>query len=508
MKRFLHITHLLLFAVCIAAIVLGVLLRLVEAANGNYVFGFDQGLDIMAARSIAYDHKLTLIGSEAGAGFAGLPGIFHGPGYHYLLAVVLLLSRGNPYGSIVFLSALSLVALYGLFRLSKMVFGEAVGRAVLMLSAVSLPLTAQARMIWAPNFSGIIAVPFLYVLWASRKKTYSAIFLSTFLAACLYHFEIPMAVPAIVATCLYFIFVLHIRDVRRWTVAMGGVVVGFLPMILFESRHGWGVVKGIFLYGSRLTQSAQAKPFLPVAEFIGDTNALLSTIRESFIFTIPWAAQIFPLLLLSSAVYYVYHEKNKEMRHFMTALLLLIGAHMIVYYPYRGPVYSHYFSLLYVVYPILAAYTAIRALQGRMSRWVIYGFGTLLLFSVLTKFPKTIAYDYQDYGGTAKIRGKIDAIDSIYEHAAGTGFNLLVFTPPVYTYAYDYLLNWYALRKYGYIPGRLTSGTVYLLIEPDPEKPWSYNGWLETVIKHGDVIASWRLPSGFIIEKRFIREQQ
>jgi len=70
----------------IAAIVigLGIALRLVETLTGNYVFGFDQGLDFLAARSIAVDHKITLIGSEAGAGFAGLPGVFHGPGERYI----------------------------------------------------------------------------------------------------------------------------------------------------------------------------------------------------------------------------------------------------------------------------------------------------------------------------------------------------------------------------------------------------------------------------------------
>jgi hypothetical protein len=39
-------------------------------------------------------------------------------------------------------------------------------------------------------------------------------------------------------------------------------------------------------------------------------------------------------------------------------------------------------------------------------------------------------------------------------------------------------------------------------MEPDPSKPWSYNGWLETVIVNGDVIKTVNLPSGLIIQKR------
>ena len=49
-------------------------------------------------------------------------------------------------------------------------------------------------------------------------------------------------------------------------------------------------------------------------------------------------------------------------------------------------------------------------------------------------------------------------------------------------------------------------GLVYLLIEKDTSKPWSYQGWLETVIKDGDVINTEQLTSGFIIQKRLFKE--
>lgn len=505
MKQIGQYVSMIVFFICAAAVVIGVALRLVETINGNYVFGFDQGLDMMAARSIAYEHKFTLIGSEAGAGFAGLPGIFHGPGYHYILAVILFFSSGNPYGSIVFLCVLSLGVLYALYRLANRVFGKHTAQIALFLSAISLPLSAQARMIWAPNFSGIIALPFLYALWRSETKRYFWFFMSAFLAASLYHFEIPMAAPALLAMGVYFICVLRIWDIRRWAVILGGVTAGFIPMILFEARHGWNVVRGVLSYGSRVTVSAHSKPFSPIAELIGDGNALLSTMRESYVFGIPWVTHMFPFLLIGAACWYAYREKKPE-RRFITGLLLLICAHLIVYYPYRGPVYAHYFSLLYVVYPLVGAYVGSRALQGKITRWIAYALGALLLLQVFSRFPKTISYDYSDYGGIAKIQGKIDAIDSIYAHAKGEHFNLFVFTPPVIPYAYDYLLGWYAQKTYGYVPGSSMNGIVYLLIEPDPEKPWSYNGWLETVIKKGTVADRWKLPSGFIVEKRYMED--
>jgi len=105
-------------------------------------------------------------------------------------------------------------------------------------------------------------------------------------------------------------------------------------------------------------------------------------------------------------------------------------------------------------------------------------------------------------GGFAKIRGKIRAIDYIYKDAKGGAFGVFVFTPPVLTDAYDYLLWWQGTQRYGYVPHKKKEGLVYLLIEPDPDKPWSYKGWLETVIQKGTIEETVTLQSGLIIQKR------
>jgi hypothetical protein len=125
----------------------------------------------------------------------------------------------------------------------------------------------------------------------------------------------------------------------------------------------------------------------------------------------------------------------------------------------------------------------------------------LAVKSIYFSYTNTLR-DYSDYGGVSKIKGKIDAIDYIYKDAKGKPFGLFVFAPPVYTYPYDYLIWWYGGRKYNYSPYKQKKGDVYFLIEPDPSKPWSYKGWLETVIKNGTILKTVNLPSGFIIQER------
>jgi hypothetical protein len=111
--------------------------------------------------------------------------------------------------------------------------------------------------------------------------------------------------------------------------------------------------------------------------------------------------------------------------------------------------------------------------------------------------------DYPDYGGSAKIVGKRAVIDYIYADAKGQPFSVFVFSPPVYTWPYDYLLKTYAKEKFGYMPGSEKKGLAYLIIEQDYSKPWSYKGWLETVIKTGDVVWTYHLkPAEIILQKR------
>src|SRR3989338_5220902 len=81
----------------LGTIALGVSFRSVEILSNNYLFGFDQGRDYLAVKSIIENGKLTLIGSEIGAGAAGFSGIFQGPFHYYFLVVPYILFNGSPY---------------------------------------------------------------------------------------------------------------------------------------------------------------------------------------------------------------------------------------------------------------------------------------------------------------------------------------------------------------------------------------------------------------------------
>src|SRR3990172_11222563 len=105
------------------ALIFGVMLRSVDVLSGNYLFGFDQGRDYLAVKNIVVDHKPTLIGSEVGAGGAGLNGIFQGPLYYYFLSIPFLLTKGDPYGGVVLMFVLSVLSGVFSYLFGKKVLG-------------------------------------------------------------------------------------------------------------------------------------------------------------------------------------------------------------------------------------------------------------------------------------------------------------------------------------------------------------------------------------------------
>lgn len=487
----------IIILLALLASLFGIALRSVELVNHNYVFVYDQGLDMLASRSIAVDHKLTLIGAEAGGGFAGLPGLFHGPGYHYLLAFVSLFSRGDPYGEMVFLWVTQMLGLWGIYMIGKRFIGFWGACISVFIAAVSPVFIGMTRVIWAPNFSGLGILLYLYVLLSFRHKKILPVALLGVVSSGLYHVEIPFAVVAVLSSCIYLGYIEKSRSVRLWAMFVLGSLVGILPMILFDARHGWITMQGLLGFITHPVAVVKTAPF----DIVGHIRVILYSISSIFP-PIPSLPYWFWFACLSIGVYVAFlRDMDNHRVRVVKILCIIVCVHVVLFSFYRNPIYGHYLTILSYVCIIISGYVGQTLFESKRT-WVVAVFVCVISIPSLLLYPQTIVADYHDYGGTAKIRGKKDAIDFIYADSQTKPFGLLIFTPPVYAYPYDYILKWYALPKYGYLPTQTKTSTFYLLIEPDVDKPWSYTGWLETVIKTGKVINTWKLPSGFIIEKR------
>lgn len=484
-------------------LILGISLlsRSVEVLNKNYIFGFDQGRDYLAVKNIVVDNKLTLIGSEIGAGAAGLNGIFQGPLHYYFLSVPFILTKGDPYGGLVLMFLLSMLSVAFSYFFGKKIFGSIGGLTMALLIALSPMFIAQARFVWNSNPSTLFILLALYFTYMGLEKKSKFIFLSAFLSGFIYNFQFAISIPLSISIILFYIFIVKLKEIKKYLILFLGFIVAFLPMLLFELRHGFMGIKGFAMY---LFASKEAgASFLPSQRIITDHinsffNAFMDVFPKNII-----SPYILLLIVLVPAICYFRKEKDQKLRKFIGFLFLLFPIHFLVFLFFRNAVWVYYLIALNIAYILLFSYSFSSAFKSNNQIFKIF-YVLFLLFILIRTLPMLINvfnYDIRDYGGTAKIKGKTDAIDFIYNDAKGKKFSLFIFSPPIYTYPYDYILQWHAKEKFGYMPDNVKNGTFYLLIEKDKDELW-YKGWLATVIKDGTILWEKELPSGFIVQKR------
>ncbi len=482
-------------------IILAVFPRAIDILNGNPIFGFDQGREMLAAKNIVVNHKPILIGTEIGAGVAGISGIFQGPIYYYFLAIPFILFNGNPIGGVFLMLVFSLLSILFGFYFGKKLFGELGGLILALLMTISPILISQARFMWSPNPPTLFILLSFYFIYLFSKKKNKYIFLAAFFSGFIYNFELAISVPLSIALAIYSIYIFK-RKIKPYFYLILGFVLGYLPMILFEIRHGLIGLKGLVKYfiGSNIGGAVNWNLLYEHGK------SFLYNFKDTFSFNNVSFSILFFIFLTSSLIYILKSEKNKKIKHFYFFLIVLFFVNFFVFSFLKNTVWNYYLTDLSVSYLLIFLYvlfTFYKKNNLKIKLLVSFIFIFFVLLGINSAIKISI-YDYFDYGGTAKVRGKTDAIDYIYKDAGDKNFNVLIFSPPIYTYPYDYLLSWYGQKKYGFVPGSEKKGTFYLLIEPDNSKIWTYKGWLETVIKSGNIESTVTLPSGFIIQKRIL----
>jgi 4-amino-4-deoxy-L-arabinose transferase-like glycosyltransferase len=492
-----------------AAFMWGIGLRAVEVINRNYLFGFDQGRDYLAAYSIVEKGKQTLIGAEVGAGSAGLTGLFHGPGYFYLIALAYKLFGGDPYGGQVFAFVFGVAALVLAFVLGYRILGKWGGLLVLLLVGISPLIASQSRFIWNSHFSTPFIIASLLFAFLAVRKPWPYMPLALFAAGFVYHFELAIAAPMVIGLFAGFLLFYRIGNLKIWLVSVAAVVLAFAPMLMFEARHGFMATKGLvsYVFASKTTRG------IPAARVSDHTGSYVNNAVNTFVHEngfVPDAAYPYVVgFLIVAAVLYQRRSRDEAKKRFVRLLLVVLAVSYGIFMLLDNTVWDYYLIHAHVIYILLfaMAWEWGRRRWGHPAGFIVFGAASVLLVSQtagsVRRMSEDYRYDLHDAGGTAKISGMRSAVDAVYKNAAGRPFSVYVFVPPIYPYAYDYLFVTYGNRtygrmpaEYGYKPSGALHGRVYLLIESDGGKPEWLSGWLETVVQGGTVVADEKLSSG------------
>jgi len=481
--------------------ILGFFLRAQEVLSNNYLFLLDMGRDMLAVKGIVFDHHLTLIGP-----YTSLAGVFQGPLYYYLLSVPTFLLGGNPLGALVLMLTISLLTILAVLYFSWKNFGILAAFFVFLLFSVSPEAIAAATYTWNPHPLWLLMVIYIFALFSTykgNKKTHLILWPTIGL---MFHFEAALGFFIGITTLILLFLVLRKKMLNKsFFIGILICIITFSPLILFDLRHEFLMTKSVVTLikggNESLFVKGEALGFGDL--MVNHFNTFLGNYNSGFpsLFNFKYSYYI-PIIGTAIAFFYIRRKKDFKPLYIFYKLyfsFLAIFLILLTLYPY--PLRYWFFTGFQTLHIIAVGLSFSLLWKNKFGKILILLLILKLTFYSSEKLDK-LYFNPPNDGGYAKVRGKISAIDYIYKDAKGEKFNLLIFTPPVLTDAYDYLIWWHGKNKYNYIPGKEKSGLFYLLVEPDPSQPWSYQGWLETVIKSGEVISTTTHASGLIIQKR------
>ena len=475
-------------------VLVGVVIRLDGITSGDFPFLFDNGRDLLAVKNIVVDKKLTLLGP-----FSGLQGVFQSPLWYYLLAIPFILSGGDPRAMMLFMVFLGLLGIILAYFLGRELFGRKFALVLALLLTFAPSAVFLSRIAWPPYPIPYLMIPFYFFLFRAVSGNSPSWVWAGFFGGIIAQVEI--AYGLFLLPVIFLSFVFFRRKDQSFKYLLGAIIafgLNFLPQVFFDLRHEFLMTKAVF--GLFSGQSRGLGVVIPFPERIFHRLKELQWITVESLGRGSLASYlIFITVILETLYLFLKREKKK-----LKVVLLLLLAPLVFFlsfliYPYVA--WSHYWIGLQTTYYFLVALILLwlMAEKSILRFWPFL----LLLVWVARTITSPSLYVKKGEGGPTTYKNEIGAIDWIYQDARGEPFGLFVYTPPVYDYAYQYLFWWRGEKKYGYLPNKSKKNLFYLIIEPDPERPWGPAGWKETVIKTGDIAKKVILPGKITIEKRY-----
>lgn len=229
-----HFSRTLEFAIIAVILLVGAYLRLYKISEYMTFLG-DEGRDVLIVKRMIVDHKLTLLGPTASVG-----GFFLGPIYYYFMVPFLWIWKLDPTGPAVMVALFGIATIYLLYHFGKNLFDAKTGLIAASLYAVSPVVIAYSRSSWNPNIVPFFSLLLLYMLWnvIVREKHRQIFGIGVVMGIGLQLHYLFLFLAGVV----FGVFLLYGRSkkiIRYYILGIVGFIIGYLPFLAFEFRHGF-----------------------------------------------------------------------------------------------------------------------------------------------------------------------------------------------------------------------------------------------------------------------------
>ncbi|MAG59640.1 hypothetical protein CMO96_02510 [Candidatus Woesebacteria bacterium] len=461
-------------------------------------FYYDQGRDAMVIWKLWHDGKAFFIGPVT-----GLPGIFLGPAYYYLMAPFYKISGGSPMLPAIFLGVLSTSAVFMLYLLGWKMHSRTAGMLASVIGAFSYSLVLSSR--WLSNPTPILLTSLLLV-WSMWKIATGGSkwwwVIAAFLTGISLQFESSSGVFFIPIMIIFTVWQKkRLPNLPVVFLSLGAFGATLLPQILFNFRHGNILFQNF--YRVIVEEESFRTSFWEVwnSRFNLYWNVAYSKI-------LPRHNVFAAIFLLLAGGSLLIGRKALSKNPALSILLLFITVPVLGFLLFQGNngnVWDYYLTGFYLPFVLLFTIGLGHLWRNKMGAVIVVIF---LIVFLSSHFGYLRDYLIAGVDGPNHITlgNQMQAVEWVFEDSRGRdNFNVDVYVPPVIPHAYDYLFLWQATERCGdALCGMILDQQVpllYTLYEVDPPHPERLEAWLARQEGIGMVKESIQF-GGITVERR------
>lgn len=465
----------------------GLYLRISGTLEGYFPFTFDHARDFVDLREMLVDGKLRLIGPST-----GIDGVFHGVWWHWLLTLPFIATGGNPMIMVLIFNVLTALEIPVAFYLGRRLKGNTGGLVFASLVSMSPFFIATSAQMWHPHVIPILTLVYTIALLKlfEKKKNF---FVLGLLLGLFFEFGF-LAGGIVVAASLIALFINKIRPyLKQLVVAIGGFLLWEVPRVIFELRHNFIQTRSFIAY---LTNSQRVIEPLGM-RFVERMRTIYGLFSDAFFGTYQgWAIVL--LIILSLLLVRLFPSFSHLEKRITKYLLTLIVSMIVLAVFYPNTIWHYYLiSLPGFMLPIVGLLITHLITKNKVV-------GSLLLTGILLVNVSPWRFFAPKWEGDAAVyKNQLAIVDTIYQRAQGSQFNVAVYSPSLTDYNYQYIFNWYGMRKYGYIPdSQKPLPVTFYIIEPDPWNKGLREKWLTERQADGEIVWQETLPGKILLQHR------
>jgi len=416
-------------------------IRFNQTKDYNFPFTYDQARDMLDIRALGEFKDLAVLGPTT-----SINGLRLGPFYYYANLPAYWLGAGNPQVLVywnIFLFLFSGFFIFWYFKKRNITLGFLIG-SIFLMAPQMFNLT---RYFWNANMATYLSVYFFVALWNFlEKKDYRSILWLGLTAAVMTQFEAAFGI-----VCLGFsgLIILLNKKIKYWKAFLIGVVPWFLPQILLEIKNKFQMTKLLLGFFSGSNQVLGDK--MKFGEtIISHFNKIIGFFEGQFIVPYGWGLGI----LILAVILILINKKYRKMGiYFISFLIFAFGFYVAVYH---HELKSWYLDSLRVWYCFVLGIGLVNI--NKFKKLVVLAVGIFLIRNIYL----TTIDQWQFTGGgfgkddPKKMANLIRNIDWVYQKNNNEGFDAYNFVPEIYDYSNQYLYWWYGVKKYGYMPSKVS----------------------------------------------------